>query len=180
MKIRQCGLTLINFAVSVIIALILLGIFVNRMQFYQEQAEKTAMEGVAATLASAFSLQYAQLLTKGGHPGALLEVNPLNWLTEKPKNYCGEFYAPTADRVEGGNWFFDLKSRELVYVVRNGAHFKVDQTGLARVRFHVEASDRLLPAAGAGSPGLKFKVVEPYEWISAAVPVAGKGLEKGL
>ncbi|MFA6062059.1 MAG: hypothetical protein WC736_05560 [Gallionella sp.] len=176
MKIRQCGLTLIDFAVSVIIALILLGIFVNRMQLYQEQAEKTAMEGMAATLASAFSLQYGQLLTHGGHTGALLEGNPLNWLTEKPKNYSGEFFDPAAGRIEAGNWFFDLKSRELVYVVRNAAHFKVDQTGLARVRFHVASSDRLLSAAG--SPGLKFKVVEPYEWFSDAVPVAG--LEKGL
>lgn len=180
MKIRQCGLTLVDFAVSVIIALILLGIFVNRMQFYQEHAEKTAMEGIVATLASAFSLQYGQLLTRGkpGDAVALKNANPMNWLTEKPKNYSGEFFDPAAGRIEAGNWFFDLKSRELVYVVRNRAHFKVDQTGLARVRFHVETSDRLLSAAGAGSTGLKFKVVEPYEWFSAAAPVAV--LEKGL
>jgi len=151
-------------------------IFLNRVQYYQEQAEKAAMEGVALALGSALTLQYNQLMTRGaaGDAAALRNANPMTWLTTPPRNYSGEFFDPTAERIETGSWFFDLKSRELVYVVRNRAHFKADRAGRYWVRFHVVSQDGMAGMkTGVESAGMRFETVTPYNWFSDGVPNAG-------
>lgn len=171
MKIRQRGFSFIELVVAVAVALILLGIFLNRVQYYQEQAEKTAMEGVVSSLGSALTLQYGQLITRGkaGDAVALKNANPMTWLVTPPKNYSGEFFDPVAGRIEAGNWFFDLKSRELVYVVRNRAHFKADSPGGYRVKFHVVSPDGVTDT----TTGMRFETVTPYSWFADDVPNAG-------
>ena len=120
------GFTLIELIIVIIIIVTLMGLFMNRVMFYQEQAEKVAMEGVAGAIQSALILQYGQILTRGkpSDVAALTQDNPMNWLQRKPRNYAGEFYEPTPLSVESGNWVFDLKTRDLVYLVRNAGHFK--------------------------------------------------------
>jgi general secretion pathway protein G len=174
MKVRQRGFSFVELVVSVSVALILLGILLNRVQYYQEQAEKTAMEGVATSLGAALTLQYGQLIARGksGDVLTLKNANPVTWLVESPKNYSGEFFDPLAERIEAGNWFFDLKSRELVYVVRNRAHFKADNAGRYWVRFHVVSREE--PSGGAsGVESMRFDTVTPYSWFADAVPNAG-------
>ncbi len=176
MTIRQRGFSFIELVVSLVVALILLGIFLNRFQYYQEQAEKTAMESVAISLGGALTMHYGQLMARGvaGDVGALKSANPMTWLVAPPKNYSGEFFDPVAERIEAGNWFFDLKSRELVYVVRNRAHFKADNAGRYWVRFHVVSQDgRSVMTAGVESAGVRFETVTPYNWFSDGVPNAG-------
>jgi general secretion pathway protein G len=171
MIIRQRGFSFIELAVSLIISLILLTIFLNRVQYYQEQAEKTAMEGVASSLGRALTLQYGQLMTldKPGDAVALKNANPMNWLVAPPKNYSGEFFDPAAERIEAGNWFFDLRSRELIYVVRNRAHFKADSAGRYRVCFHVVSQD----GVSGTTTGMRFEAVMPYAWFTDSAPNAG-------
>ena len=174
MKIHQRGFSFIELAVSVIIALILFSIFLNRVQYYQEQAEKTAMEGVATSLGAALTLQYGQLMTRGklGDVVALKNANPMTWLVAPPKNYSGEFFDPVSERIEAGNWFFDLKSRELVYAVRNRAHFKADNAGRYWVRFHVVSREEPFgEVSGMGT--MRFETVTPYAWFADGVPNAG-------
>lgn len=130
------------------------------------------MEQVVGTIQSALTLQYGQILTRGkaSDVAALIEDNPMNWLQKKPRNYAGEFYAPTPLAVDSGNWVFDLKSRELIYVVRNANYFKPGADGRKWVRFHVAASrepSRLPSQQGApvGLTGIVFEPVEPYAWF---------------
>ena len=165
MKNALRGFSLIELAVSVVIFLILLIIFLNCSRYYQEQAEKTEMENVAIALGSALTLQYSQLMLRGRAEDAVLlkSVNPISWLDTPPHNYSGEFFDPDVARIEAGNWFFDLKSRELVYVVRNRAHFKPDSAGRFWVHFHVASHDELLQ--GAEPDSLKFGTVVPYSWF---------------
>jgi prepilin-type N-terminal cleavage/methylation domain-containing protein len=162
---RTRGFSLVELVVSVIIALILLVIFLNRSQYYQERAEKAGMESVGVALDGALTLQYSQLMTRGRAEDAvaLKNVNPMSWLVTPPKNYSGEFFDPDAGRVEAGNWFFDLKSRELVYVVRNRSHFKPDHAGYFWIHFHVVSRDEL--SQGTTPAGLKFESVVPYSWF---------------
>ncbi|MCR4304921.1 MAG: prepilin-type N-terminal cleavage/methylation domain-containing protein [Gallionella sp.] len=166
------GFTLIELIIVIIIIVVLMGLFMNRALFYQEQAEKTAMEGVAGTIQSALTMQYSQILTRGkpSDVAALAMDNPMNWLQKKPRNYAGEYYDPSPLAVGPGNWVFDLRSRNLVYVVNIANNFKPGKDGKKWIRFHAavnyEAS-RLpsLQNAPAELTGLLFEPVEPYSWF---------------
>ena len=154
------------------IIVVLMGLFLNRGLFYMEQAEKTAMEEVAGTIQSALTMQYGQILTRGksSDVAALAQDNPMNWLQKRPRNYAGEFYDPTTLSVESGNWVFDLKSRDLVYLVRNGDHFRPGKDGKEWIRFHVTINYEVsrLPSLKNAPPELTsivFKPVDPYSWF---------------
>jgi general secretion pathway protein G len=166
------GFTLIELIVVIIIIVIMMGAFLNRALFYQEQAEKTAMESVAATIQSALTMQYGQIMTRGqsSDTAALAQDNPMSWLQKKPGTYSGEFYDPTPLAVAAGNWVFDLKSRELIYVLRNTSYFKPGKDGKKWIRFHVAVSYEAsrLPSLHDAPPeltGTLFEPVEPYSWF---------------
>ncbi|OGS99699.1 MAG: hypothetical protein A3F73_08935 [Gallionellales bacterium RIFCSPLOWO2_12_FULL_59_22] len=156
----------------IIIVAVMAGLFLDRMLFYVEQAEKTAMETVAGTIQSSLTMQYGQILTRGkpSDVAALAQDNPMNWLQKKPRNYAGEFYDPTPLSVESGNWMFDLRTRDLIYVVRNANYFKPGGDGKKWIRFHVAVSHEpsRLPSlrdAPAELTGIVFQPVESYMWF---------------
>ncbi len=166
------GFTLIELIVVITLIVVLMGFFFKSALFYQEQAEKTAMENVVGVLQSELTMQYGQLLTRGkpSDVPALAQDNPMNWLQKLPQNYSGEFYDPTPLAVAPGHWMFDLKTRELVYVLSIATHFKPGRDGKEWIRFHIsqtyEASR--LPSLHAAPPdltGLLFVPVEPYSWF---------------
>lgn len=166
------GFTLIELIVVVIIVMVVMGLFLNRLLFYVEQAEKTAMEEVAGAIQSALVMQYGQILTRGKSSDvpSLAQDNPMNWLQKKPRNYAGEFYDPTPLTVESGNWVFDLKTRDLVYVVHNANYFKPGRDGKKWIRFHVVIKHEVpgppsLQSAPAELTGTLFEPVEPYSWF---------------
>ena len=169
---KQRGFTLIELIVVIIIIVILMGLLIDRALFYQEQAEKTAMEEVAGTIQSALILQYSQIMTRGkpSDVAALAKDNPMNWLQKKPRNYSGEYYDPTPQAVESGRWVFDLRSRDLIYVVRTTSNFKPGRDGKKWIRFHVAVNyepSRLpsLQNAPRELTGILFEPVEPYSWF---------------
>jgi general secretion pathway protein G len=166
------GFTLIELIIVITLIVILMGLFMNRFMFYQEQAEKVAMEGVVGAIQSSLTLQYGQIQTRGNPTDvpALAEDNPMNWLQKKPNNYAGEFYELTPLSARSGNWVFDLKTRELVYLVRNGDHFKPGLDGKNWIRFRVATryEQSRLPSQQNAAPqltGLLFEPVEPYSWL---------------
>ena len=166
------GFTLIELIVVIAIIVTLMGLFMNRVLFYQEQAEKTAMEQVAGAIQSALTLQYSQIMTRGkpSDVAALAKDNPMNWLQKNPRNYAGEYYDPTPLAVESGSWVFDLRSRDLIYVVRTASNFKPGKDGRKWIRFHVAVNydPSRLPSLQNAPPeltGILFEPVEPYSWF---------------
>jgi general secretion pathway protein G len=166
------GFTLLELIVVILIIVVLAGLIIERATFYQEQAEKTAMLQVEDAIQSALMLQYGQIKTRGNASDviALTEINPIELLQKRPFNYGGEFFDPDPLQIESGNWSFDLKSRELVYVPHNASHFKPGKDGHNWIRFHVVARSEpsVLPSLASGKPqltGLLFEPVEPYTWF---------------
>ncbi len=166
------GFTLLELIVVITIVVVMMGSFIDRMLFYQEQAEKTAMEGVANAIQSALVMQYGQILTRGkpSDVASLAQDNPMSWLQKRPPNYAGEFYDPTPLSVEAGSWVFDLRTRDLIYVVHNANYFRPGKDGRKWIRFHVVTSyetSRLpsLQDAPAELTGILFEPVEPYAWF---------------
>jgi len=166
------GFTLIELVIVIIIITILMGLFMNRFLFYQEQAEKVAMEELVGVIQSSLTMQYGMIMTRGksSDVAALVKDNPINWLQKKPSNYEGEFYEANLQSAQPGNWLFDLKTYELIYLPRNTDNFRPGSDGKPWVRFHAVAayeSSRLPSQINSppGLTGLLFEAVEPYSWF---------------
>ena len=167
------GFSLLELIVVISIVAILIGALLSRIPFYQEEAEKAVMEQTAAAMQSALVMRAGSLMARGAAPGkelnALAADNPIGWLQEKPKNYAGEFFDPAPNTVKPGQWLFDLKSRDLIYVPDRSEYFTPGKDGKKWIRFHVRLE--YAPSAGAASGGKKelaatlFEPAEPYHWF---------------
>src|SRR5712691_3210450 len=117
MRTKHAGLTLIELIVVVCIIALCAVVLLDRLRFYQEAAEKAAMEYTVGVLRSALQLRVAAMLLRGEEKNieSLVRVNPIDWLTEPPPGYRGEFRA-AQPVVPRGSWYFDATRSELVYV----------------------------------------------------------------
>jgi prepilin-type N-terminal cleavage/methylation domain-containing protein len=165
------GFTLIELIVTITIIVFLMGMLLTRIWFYQEQAEKAAMEQVAGALQSALIIQYAHLLTRGREAEVknLISENPLRWLMKKPPNYAGEYYGVTPAAIAPGNWAYDLKTRELIYVPDHSEYFVPGRDGLKWVRYRASLQyERVQDKGNKGAEeltGVLFEPVERYQWL---------------
>ncbi|GAB1234132.1 hypothetical protein UT5_05260 [Ferrigenium sp. UT5] len=166
------GFTLIEFIVVIIIIVVLAGLFLMRVPLVQEQAEKAAMQQVEGALQSALVLRYGALQTRAAATEQNLSVlatdNPMTWLQKLPPNYKGEYYDPSPRTVAPGNWMFDLKSRDLIYVLNQADHFIPGRDGNKWIRFHVRLGyDAALgrPESGKELVSTLFEPTEPYRWL---------------
>lgn len=171
---RQRGFTLFELVVVVSIVGVLGVVVLDRMRFYQEAAEKAAMEQTLGIVRSAMRLQIADRLLSGGAKdvATLAQANPMDWLAQQPRNYVGVRFAPKAGEIAGGNWYFDLKDRHLVYVVRLGNHFAMDhlgRLGRKQVRFELrlvaKSTQEQTSADVKEIQGLVLAEVVPYRWF---------------
>lgn len=171
MAARSRGFTLFELILAIIIVALAAGILLGRVLFYQEMAEKTAMEQTVGGLRSALTIQLSGLMARGRMEDIpkLESVNPMVLLTRFPENYVGEYYG-TPNDVSAGSWYFDLKSRELVYLVRRGMHFQSGQKGEKNVRYRVSLvyNDWLQTASDKQAEkepgGITLQEVQPYTW----------------
>ena len=106
------------------IVAIFLVVFLERAFYYQEYAEKTAMEMTVANMRTGLRYKIADLIVSSrlSEIPTLADENPVNWLAERPVNYLGEFDSLPREGTSG-KWFYDKRNRELVYTVNNRRHF---------------------------------------------------------
>ncbi|MGZ5885091.1 MAG: type II secretion system protein [Burkholderiaceae bacterium] len=172
MRDARAGFTLIEMIVTISIIAILMAALLNRILWYQEQAEKAAMEQTLGIMRSALNLQFANLAAQGRvkEVPSLLEQNPMAWLAQRPSNYLGEFYAPKSEDVVSGYWYFDLQKRNLIYSVNNNAHFHSEERN--RIRFQVRLVTGSIHSQGQNEKsdnknieGVILEQVVPYSWF---------------
>jgi general secretion pathway protein G len=163
------GFTLLELIVAISIVAVMAGVFLSRVPLYQEQAEKTVMEQMAGAMQSALVMRYGSMLAQGSVSEkdlkALATSNPIEWLQKKPENYAGEFFDPKPDTVAPGHWMFDLKSRDLIYVLDRSEYFTPGKDGQKWIRFRVKLEFE------SGIKGKKelaatlFEPAVPYRWF---------------
>ena len=162
------GFTLIELIVVVCIVAVSAALLVDRLRFYQEAAEKAAMEYTVAAVKSALQLQVAAMLIRGEARDirSLARANPINWLMEPPRGYRGEFRAPQP-AVPRGSWYFDASRSELVYVPNLDGHLERLPDGSKRLRFRVRLEFE--PAKSGSRRGVlsatRIEPLMPYRWF---------------
>jgi prepilin-type N-terminal cleavage/methylation domain-containing protein len=165
------GFTLVELLVVVSLVAILASMLFTRVLFYQEMAEKAAVQQVAGALQGALVLQYGHRLTLGmdGELNNISTENPMNWLAQKPANYLGEFNAIKPGAIESGNWAFDRTSHELIYIPDHAEYFEPARDGVKWIRFRTRFAYEAAPGNKSKRvkelTGVTFAPVEPYQWL---------------
>jgi prepilin-type N-terminal cleavage/methylation domain-containing protein len=167
------GFTLIELIVVIIIIVVLAGLFLMRVPLLQERAEKAAMQQIEGALQSALVMRYGALKTRSADSEQQLSIlatdNPMTWLQQLPPNYKGEYYDPTPRTVAPGNWMFDLKSRELIYVLNQSDNFTPGPDGNKWIRFRVHLDYEASlgrPESGKELVTTLFEPTQSYRWLN--------------
>ena len=161
------GLTLIELIIVICIIALCAALLFERLRFYQEAAEKAAVEYTVAVVKSALQLRVAAMLLRGegGNIGSLARANPVEWLMEPPPGYRGEFRAPQPD-VPRGSWYFDATRKELVYVPDLDGHLERLADGSKRLRFRVRVDEpKESDSERKRMTGMRVEPVMPYTWF---------------
>jgi len=168
---RHGGFTLFELILAIVLMTLFAGILLGRFLFYQEAAEKAAMERTVNALRSAIDIKVATLIARGrsAEIAELARANPVDLLSDKPGDYAGAYYHLATIELAPGHWYYDLQDRQLVYVVEHGAHFAADKEGRKWVRYQMAlvrdggGVSSAEPASGEVT-GVLLRQVAPYAW----------------
>lgn len=164
MSTKQRGAGLLEFAVAVIVIGILSGLLLERLWYYQGEAERAALQMTVANIRTALEIKVAEAKLPGSSENLTLltEENPLNLLKDKPANYAGELYSPSAEDIGEGNWCFDRTDKTLIYLLNYGNSFEDSQTKLLKFKVKLTRLPQS-PAKPSGTPefnGVAFEQVK--------------------
>lgn len=163
---RQRGFNLFELVVALALIAALAAVLLDRLAYYQEMAEKAAMESTLRVIKTGLQIRLAELIigNRQGEAAALEREDPMRWLDPPPVNYAGAYREPP----NFGKWYFDAKARQLVYVVSRGNWLELAAPGeTQQVRFRAQLlRDRVNVAGGAveSVTGVTLTPVTPYRW----------------
>ena len=163
------GFTLVELMAVVVVIAVLATVLLERMIWYQERAEKIAMESVVSVLRAALQFQAAGRLVRGEGPElrTLVDENPMTWLATRPANYLGPLDREAIASAPVGHWYFDPADGTLVYRLRHHRYFETPEGERAEVRFRTVVD--YAAAAGGAAAVLKTLDVVPlraYRWFA--------------
>lgn len=167
---REGGSSWLELALSIAFITVFAAVLLAALKDVQGMAERAEADAVIMNLRSALRLQVAERIVEGrqrelsGFPGA----NPVAWLEKPPAGYLGESRGSPAGAT-AGRWYFDLATRELVYVPRAVERFRRQDGGGPEVRWRVRAPDGAgrqtagrREAPGAPPEGITIDITTPY------------------
>jgi prepilin-type N-terminal cleavage/methylation domain-containing protein len=166
------GFSLLELLIVIVIISVLLVVAIDRLLMLRFEAERATVQTVLGALRSALYIEFAAAAAKGEikRMDTARGSNPMLHLAEKPEGYAGEFYGPDPKVFEPGTWYFDLRDRTLVYVVRFPQQFVTPLAGPPRLRVVVEPDYDDADRNGRFDPGrdpvrgLKLVPLEPFFW----------------
>ena len=165
-KQRERGYTLFELAAAFVIISMLAAVLLNRLAFYQEMAEKAAMESMVRVIKTGLQIRLAELIigNRQAEAGTLEMEDPMQWLEPRPGNYAGAYREPPTL----GRWYFDAAARQLVYVVNTGNRLDLAAASdTKQIRFRAQLLKDRLNVGGAvveSVTGITLTAVTPYRW----------------
>ena len=165
----QCGASFVEFAVCMALMGIFVVVLLERALYYQEYAEKTAMESTAQNIRTGLRYKVAELIlaNRVSEIQTLADENPMDWLAQKPGNYLGELDSAPTDEQKG-QWYFDKRDRELVYTVDNRRHFSPSMYRDFSVRYRamrVSTGTVTESSPGSADTWVNLVLVSEYGWF---------------
>jgi prepilin-type N-terminal cleavage/methylation domain-containing protein len=166
------GLSLLEVLIVIVIVSVLLVVAIDRLLALRYEAERATVQSVMGALKSGLYIEFAAAAARGQMQRMELAggSNPMDRLAEKPDSYAGEFFGADPGLFEPGTWYFDMRERALVYLVRFPQQFITSLGGAPRLRLAVEPDYDDLDANGRFDPGrdpvrgLKLVPLEPFYW----------------
>src|ERR1051326_3508882 len=165
------GFSLVELVVVVVVIAVLAAVLLEYLTEYAEQAEKASMEQVVTAVRAGLHLRVAGMLVRNADAEIprLAAQNPMNWLSDKPHIYAGEFagVAPL-DLAAPRSWYYDTAAKQLGYRWARPRHLEPRRNAQHKSRFKVGLEQ------GAGRGGelhaeplrgirrAEFAAVEPY------------------
>ena len=165
-RCAQRGYTLFELVVAFVLVSTLAAVLLSRLVYYQEMAEKAAMESTVRVIKTGLQIRLAELIIGNRQAeAATLEVeDPMQWLEPRPANYGGAYSEPPTL----GRWYFDATARQLVYVVNTGNRLDLATAADAKqIRFRARLLKDRLNVGGAvveSVTGITLTAVTPYRW----------------
>ena len=167
---RQKGFSLFELIVVIAIISILAAVALDRYARLLVDVERTSMQHDLGVLRSAVSMQVAAHFLAGDMQGlaSLVNSNPMDLLSEKPKNYLGELSGSELEEIEEGSWYYNTDSNALIYLVTNERYFETELVP-ARGRFKiypVYSEKKSGTEIKTYISGLRLRSIEPYQWLT--------------
>jgi general secretion pathway protein G len=163
---RARGFSLLELVVCIIIVSVLAAALLNRLAYYQELAEKAAMESMLRVIKTGLQIRLAELIVtnRQSQAGQLVTEDPFRWLDDKPPNYRGRYRSVP----DAGAWYFDAGTHELAYVVQTGDRLEFAGGGEAReLRFRALLLKDKVRTTGIeveSVTGVTLVPVQRYRW----------------
>lgn len=163
MRQRQRGMTLLEFALVVIIAGLLMGLAMTKILRLEADVERVNMQRTVSALNSALAMEFAERVVNGRLHTVpeMVEINPMDWLAQMPATYVGSLDPTGSEAVPKGHWYYDVQQGLLVYRVAHVGRFETGLEGVPRARFRVEVVEH--PRDGAPQ-GVRMVAAEPFAW----------------
>lgn len=167
--LRARGFTFFELIVVIIVVSVAGTVFLDRLRFYQEVAEKAAMESTLRLIKTGLQIRLAELIVtnRQGDARELETEDPTRWLQPRPANYAGPYRMPP----QPGNWYFDAGEKQLVYVVNTGNRLEIDAGHDAReLRFQAQLLKDRLRIGGAtvdSVTGVTLTPVTRFRWSAS-------------
>jgi len=135
---------LFEWALVTLITLILLGLFLTRIQDLLADAERVSLAQWEARMRNALNHEMSrQVVARRFDQIAMLDgINPIGLLPEPPGNYLGEANDPLLEELPSGVWVFDSFRQVLIYTVAHSAHYHSSLSGVPRSEYRVRLEYR--------------------------------------
>ncbi|MEX0899232.1 MAG: prepilin-type cleavage/methylation domain-containing protein [Gammaproteobacteria bacterium] len=163
---REAGFSLLELTLVVILVVVLYVIAMDRILPLRGDAEAAAAATIVGASRSAIGMEVAARILDGG-PASVAELdgfNPMRLLSEQPDNYLGEMGGVDPANLPVGHWYFDIESRELVYLVRFGEYFRTELPGPPRLVFRTE----LVYNERDELAGVRLARINAFVWTQSA------------
>lgn len=160
------GFTILELVLVLIVVGVAGVVAVDRFLYYQELAEKAAMDATLASFKMGLQIRSAELAISNGQSaaGGLENENPVRWLAEAPANFAGEYPA----RPQPGQWYFVARDATLVYVPSSSRYLTLPKGTNGELRFKIKLNRDVAPASAGGSrmpEGVSIVATSEYQWF---------------
>ena len=176
-RFRNRGFSLLELVVVIVVIGTLLAVALNRLLPYIDEAERVGVLTLESQIKSTLLTDAAKRIA-GGRAASISELdgsNPMRLMLEPPKNYVGEKREDQRSAVPRRNWYFDLKTRRLVYRIGrrfgwSDDEFLDDPEFEVRVAFNDRNGNSRFEPGTDELYGVRLDAVAGAEWLAGDRP----------